>query len=122
LIDIKSRKGSRILANLFWLLLAAIVLLYWWHSGSFKGRARALAVAHCQQFKLQLLDQSMVICAIWPEIDSGGKLAMRRKYQFEFTSTGEHRYQGVLVLSGMKLKSIELEAFTIADSDSGAPD
>jgi hypothetical protein len=117
LIDIKNRYGSRILDNLFWLLLTAIVLLYWWHSGNFKGRARALAVAHCQQFKLQLLDQSVVICGIWPEIDTSGKLTLRRKYQFEFTSTGEHRYQGFLVLSGMNLKSIELEAFKIADTD-----
>jgi len=117
LIDLTGPYGSRILANLFWLLLAMIVLLYWWHSGSYKGRARALAVAHCQQFNLQLLDQSMVICAIWPEIDTGGKLNFRRKYQFEFTSTGEYRYQGLLVLSGMKLKSIELETFKIADTD-----
>ena len=103
--------------NLFWILLAAIILLYWWHSGSFKGRARALAVAHCQQYQLQLLDQSVVICGIWPEIAANGRFTLRRKYQFEFTSTGERRYQGTVVLSGMNLKSIELEAFQIVDSD-----
>jgi len=105
------------LDNLFWILLAVIVLVYWWHSGSFKGRARALAIAYCQQYNLQLLDQSMVICGIWPERTAQGKLAMRRRYQFEFTSTGEHRYQGIVVLSGMTLKSVELETFKIADSD-----
>ena len=97
--------------------MAAIILFYWWHSGSFKGRARALAIAYCQQYNLQLLDQSMVICGIWPERTAHGKLALRRKYQFEFTSTGEQRYRGTVVLSGMILKSITLETFKIADSD-----
>ena len=105
------------MANLLWLILGAVLLLYWWHSGSYKGRARALATAHCQQFKLQLLDQSMVIRGIWPIRNSQGGLALRRTYQFEFTSTGSQRYQGIVTLSGMNLISIELEAYIITDPE-----
>lgn len=42
---------------------------------------------------------------------------MRRTYQFEFTSTGECRYQGVIVLLGLQFNTIELEAYIIPDTD-----
>ena len=103
--------------KLIWLLIAGILFVYWWNSGRFKDRARSLAFNHCQQFGLQLLDQSMVIRGIWPERTASGNLALRRSYVFEFSSTGEQRYQGLLVLWGMNLKSIELEAYKLPDSD-----
>lgn len=105
------------LTNLLWLALAAMLALYWWQSGQFKGRARDLATAHCQQLGIQLLDQSMVIVGFWPVRDRSGSLVFRRSYQFEFSSTGDRRYQGRLVLEGMRLKSIELEAYRLPDSD-----
>lgn len=104
------------MSTILGLLLIGTVLIYWWHSGSYKGRARELATHHCQQFNLQLLDQSMVIKGIWPHRGANGKLTLRRSYQFEFTSTGDQRYQGILVLQGMKLKSIELETYKLPDS------
>jgi hypothetical protein len=105
------------LVNLLWLLLAGLLALYWWQSGQFKGRARDLATAHCQQLGLQLLDQSMVIVGFWPVRSHGGSLVFRRSYQFEFSSIGDRRYQGKLVLEGMDLKSIELEAYRLPESD-----
>jgi hypothetical protein len=98
-----------------WLLLIGVLAAYWWRSGIFKGRARQLAISHCQQLQLQLLDQSMVICGIWPQRSSGGSLSLRRTYQFEFTSTGDQRYQGILVLFGMQLNSIQLEPYKIPE-------
>ena len=100
-----------------WLILVAAVLLYWWTSGTYKGRARQLAESHCRQNDLQLLDQSMVIRGIWPQRGADGRLGLRRTYHFEFTSTGAQRYQGVLVLRGMQLQSIELETFELPQSD-----
>jgi hypothetical protein len=105
------------LDNLILLLVVGVLFVYWWNSGRYKGRARSLAIDHCQQFGLQLLDQSMVIRGIWPERTPNGNLALRRSYAFEFSSTGEQRYQGLLVLQGMNLKSIELEAYKLPDSD-----
>ena len=105
------------LVNLLWLVLAAMVALYWWQSGLFKGRARELASAHCRQLDLQLLDQSMVIVGLWPIRSAGGSLVLRRTYQFEFASTGDRRYQGKVVLEGMNLKTISLEAYKLPDSE-----
>ncbi len=105
------------LTNLLWLILAGGLALYWWQSGLYKGRARELATAHCQQLGLQLLDQSMVIVGFRPVRSRAGNLVFRRSYQFEFSSKGDKRYQGKLVLVGMLLKSIELETYRLPESD-----
>ena len=105
------------LGNLLWLVLASMLAIYWWQSGLYKGRARELATAHCQQLGLQLLDQSMVIVGFWPVRDRSGRLVFRRSYQFEFSSTGDKRYQGRLVLEGILLKSIQLEVYRPPETD-----
>jgi hypothetical protein len=104
------------LAKLLLLILAGVIAVYWWQSGLFKGRARE-AAAHCRQLGLQLLDQSMVITSIRPIRGSGGRIEFRRTYQFEFSSTGDRRYQGKLVMRAMRLESIELEAYKLPDAD-----
>ena len=105
------------LSDLVWLVPLGVVLLYWWQSGEFKGRALELALRQCQQLDLQLLDQSMVITGYWPARNANANFVMRRTYQFEFTSTGQRRYQGVVVLLGLQLYSIELETYIIPESD-----
>ena len=103
--------------NLLWLVLAGLIIYYWWYSGQYKGRALGLALDHCRQLNLQLLDQSMVIRGIWPERNAMSSLDLRRIYQFEFTSTGEQRYQGQIILIGMELKSIDFEPYRLPDPD-----
>ena len=105
------------LTNLLLLILIGAVAIYWWQSGLFKGRARALATTHCQQLGLQLLDQSMVITALWPALSPGGKIEFRRTYQFEFSSIGDKRYQGKLIMQGLRMQSIELEPYKLPDED-----
>ena len=79
--------------------------------------AMAIATQHCKQFNLQLLDQSMVIRGLWLEKNRHRSLSVRRRYHFEFSSTGEQRYQGVLILLGSKLKSIDIEAYKLPNTD-----
>lgn len=105
------------LGNLLGLALAGVAALYWWQSGLFKGRARDFAKQHCHQLDLQLLDESMVIVGIWPIRSASGNPVLRRTYQFEFSSTGDQRYKGELVLTGLELQSIELEAYKLPRTD-----
>ena len=105
------------LGSLLLFALVALCAVYLWQSGIYKGRARELAMIHCREYGLQLLDQSMVIVGLWPVRDRGGRLAFRRRYQFEFSSTGDRRYQGRLTLVGMTLDSIELDAFKLPDEN-----
>ncbi len=99
------------------LLAVGAAGLYFWHSGAFKGRARELATAHCRELGLQLLDQSMVITGFWPLRAADGRMTFRRTYQFEFSSTGDRRYRGVIVLVGRDAESIELEAYRLPGDD-----
>ncbi len=101
--------------NVLWLIVAGLFFYYWWSSWKYKGRAMGFAMDHCRRLDLQLLDQSMVIRGLWLARKSDGSLVIRRIYQFEFTSTGEQRYQGRIVLIGMALKSIDLEAYRLPD-------
>ena len=105
--------AEKAVIGLVLVFLLGLILLYWWHSGSYKGRARRIAEQHCSEYSLQLLDQSMVIRGFWPERKTNGRWDLRRTYHFEFTSTGDQRYQGVLVLLGMELQSIELETYKL---------
>ncbi len=100
------------LANLIWIALAGVCALYLLRSGQFKGRARQLAIAHCEQLNLQLLDQSMVIIGLWPVRRRNGPV-FRRTYQFEFASIGDRRYQGKLIMEGIHLVSIDLETYKL---------
>ena len=105
------------LADLLWLTLLGGGALYLWRSGQFKGRARDLAIIHCRQLNLQLLDHSMVISGLWPVRNNTGSLVLRRSYRFEFASIGDRRYQGELVMVGLQLQSIELEAYKLPSED-----
>jgi hypothetical protein len=105
------------LVNLFWLVFLGAIALYLWRSGEFKGRARALAINHCQQLNLQLLDDSMVITGLWPVRSAGGSLVFRRRYHFEFASIGDRRYQGEVVIIGMRLVHIELETYKLPSDE-----
>jgi hypothetical protein len=105
------------LANLFWLVVFGTAGLYLWRSGQFKGRARRLAINHCEQLGLQLLDDSMVITGLWPVRSAAGSLVFRRGYRFEFASVGDRRYQGEVIMIGMRLMHIELETYKLPSDD-----
>ena len=96
------------------MVLAGLVLDYFWRAGEFKNRALKLAGDACRQYNLQLLDQTVVIRGYWPTRRISGNWAMRRSYEFEFTSTGSERYRGRLVLVGMELADIEFQAYHLS--------
>lgn len=69
----------------------------------------------CQEQKLQLLDQTMVLKGVWPVRNDEGSLTLRRRYHFEFTSTGELRSQGKVEFHGMRLHKLHLDPYTLPE-------
>ena len=57
----------------------------------------------------------MVIKSLSPVRNESGSLCLRRRYRFEFTSTGEARYGGTIVMIGRKRQSLDLEPHIIPD-------
>ena len=97
------------LSVLIWLTLIAALAAFWWHSDLVKNEALKLANRHCQKLGLQLLDHSMVTKGLAPARDAKGSACFRRKYRFEFTSTGEERYQGEIMMLGRRTEKVHLE-------------
>ncbi len=98
-----------ILLILFLLMIAA----YW--SSATKAREIALtAVAfRCREMEVFLLDDCVALTAQWLKRDADGAIKVWRTFQFEFTSTGDDRYHGKVIMLGRKIQSIQMDAYRI---------
>ncbi len=99
--------------DFFFIILLLLIGFYW--SNAMKARAIAFIAVnvHCQKMDVQLLDEYVALIGIWPKRDDDGKIKAWRSYQFEFTSTGDERYNGKVVMMGDKVLSIQLEPYRI---------
>lgn len=97
------------LSDLAWLTLLVCCCLYWWKAHGMKEIALAATRKYCRNVDVELLDDTVVLKAFWFRRDAGGRLRMWRRYAFEFTSTGEERYSGFIVLLGPQVSNIQLE-------------
>lgn len=87
---------------------------FWWKSDAVKHLAMDEVNGHCREQGLQLLDQTMVIRSIWPVRGIDGGACLRRRYSFEFTSTGEERYRGMITMAGTRREALELEPYMVS--------
>lgn len=92
------------------LVFALIVGAYWaWRAYAVKEMVLHIVRKHCVAMDVQLLDDSAVLRGFWWKRDARGTLRIRRSYDFEFTSTGDERYSGSVVMLGLQLEAIQLE-------------
>lgn len=97
------------LSDIALLLLFATGAYWWWRGYAVKEVALNMARAHCRAFDVQLLDESVVLRGLWFKRDASGILRVRRSYTFEFTSTGDERYHGCVVMLGPLLETVQFE-------------
>jgi len=99
--------------DFFFIILLLLIGFYW--SNAMKAREIAFIAVnvYCQKMDVQLLDEYVALIGIWPKRDDDGKIKAWRSYQFEFTSTGDERYNGKVVMMGDKVLSIQLEPYRI---------
>ncbi|MEH6624977.1 MAG: DUF3301 domain-containing protein [Motiliproteus sp.] len=101
------------LSDLLWLLLAYLFMLYWWSSKGAKEIALKATQKHCSEMDVQLLDQSIGLRGLWLKRDSSGRVRFWRSYTFDFSSNGEDRYQGRIILIGRRIESMQLDPHRI---------
>jgi len=101
------------LSDLLWLVLVGAGAWYWWITRNAKTLALRMAWHRCRELNLQLLDQSVVLRKTRVQRGDDGVLQLRRYYDFEFSSTGEERYRGSLVMAGSRLIEFELAAHVL---------
>ena len=95
--------------------LLVFTLYYWWSASGIKEIALAATKRHCQNMDVQLLDECIALNRLWFKRDENGKNRVWRSYRFEFTVTGESRYDGRIILLGSKILSIQLDPYRIRE-------
>ena len=82
-----------------------------------KAREIALLAAkrHCQSIDLFLLDEYVALNGQWIKRDGHGKIKAWRSYLFEFSSTGDERYNGKVIMLGDKVINIKLDPYRMSD-------
>lgn len=102
------------LSDLFWLALTASLCLLWWHNLKIREYATRQVHDYCRQQNIQLLDESIALKSMSPRRNRQGNLELVRCYQFNFTSTGDERYQGQVRLNGRRVVAFELPPHRIS--------
>ncbi|MBU6952094.1 MULTISPECIES: DUF3301 domain-containing protein [unclassified Hahella] len=102
------------LIDLFWLTLCAIALWGWWEALKVREIALGAARRQCQELDLQFLDGSVALRKLGLRRDARGSMRLARTYTFEFSSTGEERYNGEVDTLGRWVKDVRLDAHRIS--------
>lgn len=96
------------LEALFLLTLILLSFYHWWQSQKVKEIALTHTRRKCRELDLQLLDDNINLRGFWLKRDGNGRLKIWRSYNFEFSSTGDERYPGKVVMLGNQLTNLEL--------------
>jgi len=97
------------LSDLFWLSLLVFGGWYWLSAREIKDVALKAVKDYCEEVDVELLDESVVLRGFWFKRDKRGSVKLWRSYMFEFSSTGDDRYKGKVILLGNKTESVQLE-------------
>ena len=101
------------LNSLFWIACVCVMVGMWWKAYQAKERALAAVKYRCKLLDLQFLDQNVALVKVKLKRGEWGTVQLWRKYSFEFSSTGDERYQGDVVLLGAKILEINLDAHRV---------
>ncbi len=96
------------------LILIALLLsacLYWFNGQQVKEVAFKAVRAHCLELDVQMLDEYVALAGIRLKRDRAGKMKLQRAFRFEFSSTGNERYNGVCMMLGRQVESIQMEPY-----------
>jgi len=91
------------------------IIAYWWYGSQCKEQAIFEAKRLCGLDSLQFLDQTVEQQKLWVTRSKQGYLCFSRSYTFEFTTTGEQRYQGRILMVGGKIKKSDLDVYRVHD-------
>ncbi|MFZ2406936.1 MAG: DUF3301 domain-containing protein [Methylobacter sp.] len=101
------------------LILIALLLgayLYWFIGQQAKEVALKAVRAHCLNLEVQMLDEYVALNGIRLKRDQAGKMRLQRTFLFEFSSTGNERYNGTCIMLGRRVESIQMEPYRIEES------
>ncbi|MFK5894506.1 MAG: DUF3301 domain-containing protein [Pseudomonadota bacterium] len=98
---------------IFFILLA--IIAFWWDSATAYENAYQAARRACQSNNVHLLDDTLARSKLTLCRHVNGYVQFCRQYTFEFSTDGEMRYQGTVILSGKLIEKIEMEAYRVEE-------
>lgn len=101
------------MSTMTWEILVLVVLaaglVFWYDALRAREAALKAGKALCERAGVQLLDETVSVVALGLDRDADGRLAIRRRYRFEYSDTGDNRRQGRVVLLGTQVLEARLE-------------
>lgn len=97
------------MSGVLWTIGIILLGWYWFNAQGVKEIAVQATKAYCTKINVQMLDDCVAMRKLWFKRDTYGSMQLWRSFSFEFTSTGEERYNGQIVMLGNKILSIESE-------------
>lgn len=101
------------LDHIFLISLLLLGFLYWFKSQKVKEIALNATRAHCLKMQVQMLDDYIATSSLWFARNKTGKIQVRRTFVFEFSSTGNERYNGRIAMLDRQVESIYMEPYRI---------
>ncbi|MDH5433472.1 MAG: DUF3301 domain-containing protein [Gammaproteobacteria bacterium] len=101
------------MSQLFLLGFIVLLVYYWNHTQKLKQIAIRAGRHRCHEAGVQFLDHTVVQSKITMVRDKKGGWYFARLYEFDFTSTGETRYQGRIKIIKHRVVDVDLDAFAI---------
>lgn len=94
------------------LLLGGAVALW---LDALRAREAALEAGReaCERYGVQLLDDTVAFARLRLVRDEGGRLALERRYHFEFSENGTTRRSGVILVHGRQAGDVQLEPYLV---------
>jgi len=99
------------LSDLILIVLLLTAYLYWLDGQKVKEIAFKAVRAHCLSLEVQMLDEYVALESVRSKRDQSGKIRIRRIFLFEFSSTGNERYNGICFMLGQRVEAIQMEPY-----------
>ncbi|MCH2160141.1 MAG: DUF3301 domain-containing protein [Oleiphilaceae bacterium] len=95
------------LSSIFLTALIGFGVWYWIKSRDLKEFAYRRVARECKRLDLQLLDQTVALKSVRLARNHRGAMSLRRVYGFDFSSTGEDRYEGEIIFLGSLVEEVK---------------
>jgi len=99
------------------IILAFVVLAFWFVSDSLKARETAHHAARkaCEAEGVQFLDDTVSQSSLRLARDADGQVKIERRFSFEFSPTGDDREQGFVRLLSNRVQEVRLARLWLVD-------
>ena len=96
-------------------IVVGALVWFWFDSIGAKEKARVTGRDYCSKGNVQFLDDTVALSKLRLKRNSLGRLNFYREFKFEFSSSGDDRYIGVISLLGQRVDKVQMDVYPIIE-------